>query len=138
MHEDEAQRVHAVLRMLFEARFPIQRMLLVDEYEGDDDRSMAANNTSAFNCREVTGRPGVWSEHSYGRAIDINPIQNPYVLDGTVLPAAGVPYTDRSKNKQGMIHADGPVVRAFAAIGWSWGGNWRSPTDYQHFSATGR
>ncbi|MDQ3654982.1 MAG: M15 family metallopeptidase, partial [Chloroflexota bacterium] len=78
------------------------------------------------------------SEHSYGRAIDINPIQNPYVLDGTVLPAAGVPYADRSRNEQGMIHAVGPVIRSFAAIGWSWGGNWQSPTDYQHFSATGR
>ncbi|MBA2363740.1 MAG: M15 family metallopeptidase [Chloroflexia bacterium] len=138
VQEDEAQRVLAAMRMLFDARFPIQRMLLVDEYEGDDDRSMAANNTSAFNCRAVTGQPGVWSEHSYGRALDINPMQNPYVLDETVLPADGTPFADRSRNAQGMIHPDGPVVRAFAAIGWSWGGYWRSPTDYQHFSATGR
>ncbi len=62
-------------------------MMIVDTYRGDDDRSMAANNTSAFNCWEVTGQPGVWSEHSYGRAIDINPVQNPYVLDWTVLPS---------------------------------------------------
>ncbi len=138
VHEDEADSVLWVMRRLFEARFPIAQMQLVDAYGGDDDSSMAANNTSAFNCREVTGRPGVWSEHSYGRAIDINPIQNPYVMGGTVLPPAGERYVDRSLDARGMIYRDGPVVRAFREIGWSWGGNWDSPKDYQHFSATGR
>jgi len=108
-------------------------------YEADDDRSMAANNTSAFNCREVTGRPGVWSEHAYGRAIDINPIQNPYVTSkGDVLPPAGAEYVDRSRTAPGMIHEDDAVVRAFRGVGWVWGGSWTSVRDYQHFSATGR
>ena len=138
IHEREAEAVIVAMRRLYDARFPIRRMLLVDAYGGDDDRSMAANNTSAFNCREVTGQPGVWSEHSYGRAIDINPVQNPYVLDGVVLPPEGRVYADRSLDAAGMIRPGGPVVRAFAEIGWGWGGHWASPTDYQHFSATGR
>ncbi|MDQ3856239.1 MAG: M15 family metallopeptidase, partial [Chloroflexota bacterium] len=138
VHRDQAEAVLGVMRRLFSAGFPIERMLLVDVYGGSDDRSMAANNTSAFNCREVTGRPGVWSEHSYGRAIDINPVQNPYVADGVVLPPAGDAYVDRSIDARGMIYPNGPVVSAFAAIGWRWGGYWSSPTDYQHFSASGR
>ena len=113
-------------------------MQLVDAFHGDDDRSMAANNTSAFNCRSVTGDPGVWSQHSYGWAIDINPVQNPYLSGRTVLPPAGRTYADRSRQQPGMIHGGDPVVRAFASIGWGWGGAWHSFQDYQHFSATGR
>jgi hypothetical protein len=138
VHEDEAEAVLRAMDELYAARFPIERMVLVDVYGADDDASMAANNTSAFNCREVTGRPGVWSEHSYGRAIDINPVQNPYVAGDTVLPPAGAAYADRAQDAPGMIHPDGPAVRAFAAADWSWGGYWDSPKDYQHFSSTGR
>ncbi len=137
IHEDHARSVVRVFRRLFRARFTIQRMKLVDEYGADDNRSMAANNTSAFNCRAVTGGSG-WSQHSYGWAIDINPIQNPYIAsDGTVLPPAGVEWVERTQNVQGMIHDGDVVVRAFAAIGWEWGGHYRSIKDYQHFSATG-
>jgi hypothetical protein len=137
VHEDEARPVVKVFRRLFRARFPIRRMKLVDEYGGDDDRSMAANNTSAFNCRPVTGGSG-WSQHSYGWAIDINPVQNPYITsDGTVLPPEGVAYVDRTRTARGMIHDGDVVVRAFAAIGWEWGGHFESIKDYQHFSATG-
>jgi hypothetical protein len=100
---------------------------------------MAANNTSAFNCRSVYGRPGVWSQHSYGWAIDINPVQNPFVRSGgSVVPPAGRAYVDRSKKSPGMIHRGDVVVRAFARVGWEWGGYWMSSKDYQHFSATGR
>jgi hypothetical protein len=114
-------------------------MRLVDDYGGGDRRSMAANNTSAFNCRSVVGRPGVWSQHSYGWAIDINPVQNPFVMSGgTVLPPAGEAYVDRSRRAPGMIHRGDVVYRAFASIGWEWGGDWSSSKDYQHFSATGR
>ena len=134
-----APAILGAMRRLFDARFRIERMELVDAYGADDDASMAANNTSAFNCREVTGRPGVWSEHSYGRAIDINPVQNPYIsASGAVLPPAGAEYADRSQRRMGMIRAGDPVVRAFEAVGWRWGGYWTSPKDYQHFSATGR
>jgi hypothetical protein len=131
--------VLTVFGRLFDARFPIQRMELVDAYGADDDRSMAADNTSAFNCRSATGHPGVWSEHSYGWAIDIDPIQNPFVSSGgTVSPPAGSAYADRSRQSPGMIHAGDAVVRAFTAVGWGWGGSWSSVRDYQHFSLTGK
>lgn len=138
VHRLHAQAVLGVLELLFERRFPIERMELVDLYGGDDLASMEANNTSAFNCRSVVGKPGVWSEHAYGRAIDINPVQNPYLLGDTVLPPAGAEYLDRSRARPGMIQDGDQVVQAFEAIGWSWGGYWESSRDYQHFSATGR
>jgi hypothetical protein len=137
VHEDHARTIRRVFRVLFEARFPIERMQLVDVYGADDDRSMAANNTSAFNCRTVEGSSS-WSEHAYGRAIDINPIQNPAVQDGRVYPPAGSRYLDRPRRARGLIRANDAVVRAFAGIGWGWGGYWTSFKDYQHFSATGR
>lgn len=134
---DLAPGVVDVLRDLYDARFPIQRMEPIDVFDGDDNRSIKANNTSGFNCRAVTGGSG-WSEHAYGRAIDVNPFVNPYVKGSTVLPPEAAPYTDRSRQDHGMIHADDEVVRAFAARGWAWGGYWRSLKDYQHFSTTGR
>src|SRR5439155_8618399 len=100
---DVAAVVVAVFLRLFRARFPIQRMEPVDAFGGDDDRVMAANDTSGFNCRAATGQPGVWSEHSFGRAIDVNPIQNPYVDGATVLPPAGRAFLDRSGHGMGMI-----------------------------------
>jgi hypothetical protein len=132
-----AQGVVDVLRDLYAARFPIQRMQPVDVYGGDDNASMRANNTSGFNCRPVTGGSG-WSEHAFGRAIDVNPLTNPYVKNGTVLPPEAARYADRSRNDPGMIHSDDATVRAFAARGWKWGGYWSSLKDYQHFSTTGR
>jgi hypothetical protein len=129
--------VIAIMEDLFEAGFPIERMEPIDRYDGDDDRSMAANNTSAFNCRPVTGGSS-WSEHSYGRAIDVNPLLNPYVRGGTVLPIDGARYADRDLDIPGMIHPGDEVVDAFAARGWAWGGSWSGTKDYQHFSTTGR
>jgi hypothetical protein len=98
---------------------------------------MAANNTSAYNCRKVTGGTS-WSEHSYGKAIDINPIQNPYVNGSTVLPSAGKSYVSRSTYKKGMIRSGDVVTKSFAAAGWTWGGSYRTLKDYQHFSVSGR
>jgi hypothetical protein len=138
VHRRQAQRVLRVLAELFSGRFPIQRMRLVDAYRANDDRSMAANNTSAFNCRRVSGTSR-WSQHAYGRAIDLNPVQNPYVTrGGRVSPPAGRRYANRAGRAKGMVHAGDPVVRAFAAVGWGWGGSWRSARDYQHFSSSGR
>jgi hypothetical protein len=131
-----APAVVGALRGLFAARFPIRRMELVERYGSSDDRSMAADNTSAFNCRRVEGSTS-WSAHAYGLAIDINPLENPYLRRGQVLPPAGRAYLDRSRWRTGMIHAGDAVVRAFAAVGWPWGGSWHSLKDYQHFSATG-
>ena len=138
VHRDAAQAMLAVMRSLFRQRFPIRRMRLVDAYGADDHRSMAADNTSAFNCRFVAGQPGTWSEHAYGLAIDVNPVENPYVTaSGYVSPPAGAPFTRRGRHSMGMIHRNGPAVAAFASAGWEWGGNWPWPKDFQHFSATG-
>ncbi len=118
---------------LYFARYPIERMKTVEKYDADDDKSMAANNTSAFNCRPITGGTA-WSNHSYGRAIDINTVQNPYISSsGAVYPPNGAPYVDRTRTDPGLIHADDSTVRAFESRGWSWGGYWTSPIDYQHF-----
>jgi hypothetical protein len=135
VHEDQAAAVVEVFRSLYAQRFPIRRMRLVDAYDGSDARSMAANNTSAFNCRRETGGTS-WSEHSYGRAVDVNPVQNPYVSGSTVLPPAGAAYVDRSPLRKGMVTRG--VRSAFASAGWSWGGTWSGAKDYQHFSASGR
>jgi hypothetical protein len=132
VHRDHARRILVVLEKLFTARYPIQRLRLVDAYRADDDRSMAANNTSGFNCRRVSGSSR-WSEHAFGRAIDLNPLRNPYVTrGGRVSPPAGRPYADRARRAAGMVHGGDAVVRAFAAAGWRWGGYWSG------FSSTGR
>jgi hypothetical protein len=136
VHADLAGELAAIFRDLFQQGFPIQRMVPVEHYGGSDDASMDANNTSAFNCRPVTGGTS-WSKHAYGRAIDVNPIQNPYVRGSTVLPPAGRAHLNRSTPAQGKILAGSAVVSAFAARGWTWGGNWSSPTDYQHFERAG-
>ena len=133
-----AKPVLSVFAKLFRARFPMHKIALADLFQGDDHRLMNANVTSGFNCRSVQGHPGVWSEHAYGRAIDINPVRNPYVTGKTVLPPAGKRYLDRTKARPGMIVRGRMVVRAFAGIGWGWGGNFHSLKDYMHFSATGR
>ena len=123
---------------LFAARFPIRHMWLVDRFGGSDYDSIEADNTSAFNCRDATGSSR-WSEHAYGEAIDVNPIENPYVYaDGTTTHAASDPYLDRADVRPGMAVAGGTLVRAFNSIGWGWGGRWPRPTDYQHFSVNGR
>jgi D-alanyl-D-alanine carboxypeptidase len=131
----EARDVLSVFRKLYAARFPIRRLRLVEAYKGSDDASMAADNTSGFNCRYVSGTRR-WSQHAYGLAIDINPVENPYVHGGRVEPPAGRRYLDRSRGRRGMVVPRGVVIRAFAGIDWSWGGRWSTP-DYQHFSATG-
>jgi hypothetical protein len=132
-----ADDVVDVFATLYAERFPIERMLLIDEYGGDDDASMAANNTSAFNCRRVSGSSS-WSDHAYGQAVDINPVQNPYVVGTDVRPPAAQPFLSADRGvgaapAPGVIR-DGDVVRtAFDRIGWQWGGSYTDP-DYQHFS----
>jgi len=138
VHADAARGIVHVLRELWQARFPIERMEPINTYAGPD-AAVATNFTTALNCRSVRGQPGVWSEHSYGRAIDINPVRNPYIASsGVILPTGAEPYADRSRRAAGMIRRGDVVVRAFASIGWEWGGEWANPVDYQHFSATGR
>jgi hypothetical protein len=136
-HRDAVDALRRTLRSMWRHGFKVRRMKLVDRYGGSDRRSMRRNNTSAFNCRKVSGTDH-WSQHAFGRAIDINPVQNPYVRsDGTVIPRKGERFANRSRHHKGMIHAGGNTVRAFSRNGWGWGGYWSSSKDYQHFSATG-
>ncbi len=129
-----APQIVTVFRTLWDARFPIRRLRPVSAYGGDDDRSMAADNTSAFNCRFVGGTSR-WSMHAYGVAIDVNPVENPYVQGSRVSPPAGRAYVSRSRYRKGMALPGNALVRAFAAVGWRWGASFG---DYQHFSTTGR
>jgi hypothetical protein len=127
-----------VFARLYAARFPIRRLRPIDAYGGSDERSLAADNTAAFNCRyAVASGPKRWSSHAFGLAIDVNPVENPYVLGGRVHPRAGRAYIDRSQYRRGMAVRGGLLVRAFADVGWQWGGRWAGSPDYQHFSATG-
>ena len=127
-----ADDVVGLFRKLFEHGFLIERMEPVEEYGGVDERSMEANNTSAFNCRDVTGKPGKFSNHSWGRAIDVNPLTNPMVLHGKPLPPQGAQYLDRHQAVPGAILSGGFIVKIFEGHGWTWGGDWDNP-DYQHF-----
>ena len=136
-----ARDVSGVFARLYDARWPIRQMRLASDFDADDDRSMAADNTSAYNCRRVAGSAS-WSDHAFGAAVDINPVENPYLVNGSVRPADGRSFArlDRSAGQSvptGVIRAGDVVFRAFAAIGWEWGGAWASP-DYQHFAAPGR
>jgi hypothetical protein len=137
VHRDVARELVQVFRDLYAARFPIRRMIPVDAYGGSDFRSIEADNTSAFNCRFVEGTTR-WSNHAYGRAIDVNPIENPYVSGGSTSHSASRPYVNRARRRPGMAYEGGVLVRAFDRIGWGWGGRWTSVKDYQHFSETGR
>jgi hypothetical protein len=137
-NRDAAAALVAVFRRLYAARFPIRRMEPVDRYGGDDYRSIEADNTSSFNCRNATGSTR-WSNHAYGRAIDVNPIENPYVSGGTTSHPASRLYLDRARHLRGTAYEGGALVEAFRSVGWGWGGTWSgSVRDYQHFSVNGR
>lgn len=133
VHHELTAQVIDVFAALHRLRFPIETMRTVDLYPGaDDELSMRDNNTSAFNCRDIPGS-GNWSLHAYGRAIDINPKLNPYIdSDGAYQPANAGPWVDRRRSDPGMLHDGDAAVHAFIDRGWRWGGNWRTPLDYQH------
>jgi hypothetical protein len=138
VNEDSTTAIVSVLRQLYAAQFPIRRLRLVDDYGGSDFDSIEADNTSAFNCRAATGSTH-WSEHAYGHAIDVNPIENPYVSSGRTSHRASVRYLDRARHRPGMAYPGGTLVEAFRSVGWGWGGDWSgSVKDYQHFSQSGR
>jgi len=127
-----------VFGLLYAARFPLRRLRPIDAYGGSDERSLEADNTSAFNCRyAVAPGPKRWSVHAFGLAVDVDPVENPYLEGGRVHPRAGRAYLDRSRYRPGMAVRNGLLVRAFASVGWQWGGRWSDSPDYQHFSATG-
>lgn len=131
-----AEDVIAIFAELYEAKYPIERMVLVDEYEADDNTSMAANNSSAFNYRVIEGTNRI-SKHSCGLAIDINPLYNPYIheVEGerVVTPVEGAQYEDRSLDCPYYIHEGDTCYQAFIKRGFTWGGDWKNNKDYQHF-----
>ena len=126
-----------IMRELYELNYPIEQVRLVDYYEGDDELSMAANNSSAFNWRPLTGSTTKISKHAMGMAIDINPLYNPYYkFSGgieTILPTEGEEYADRMSGYPYQIEEDDVCYRAFVSHGFKWGGSWQSAKDYQHF-----
>ncbi|HVW44731.1 MAG TPA: M15 family metallopeptidase [Amycolatopsis sp.] len=131
-----SSQVTSVFGELFAARFPIEEMRVTSPAELNAPPTGDGNNTSAFVCRPVRGQTN-WSAHAYGLAIDLDPFCNPYTQGDVVLPELASAYLDRSWRRPGMVLANDATVRDFAAIGWSWGGAWRSPTDRMHFTATG-
>jgi hypothetical protein len=125
----EAQ-TQAAFHDLFDQHFPIRSIINVDAFNSSDDASMAADNTSAFNCRHIAGTDD-WSNHAYGRAIDINPVENPYILDGDVQPPAAAAFVDRVAGP-GLLIDGGEALNAFLDAGFEWGGAGRNVKDYQH------
>ncbi len=121
---------------LYDQGFPIRSATNVDAFGGSDDASMAADNTSAYNCRyAVADGDPTWSRHAYGRAIDINPVENPYVFHGEALPPDGAAFADRD-GRPGMLVVGGDALTAFLDAGFTWGGAWSNP-DYQHVEVRG-
>jgi hypothetical protein len=137
LNRSVADDVVAVFRRLYRARFPLEELRITTRAELDAHPTGDGNDTGAFVCRPTVGST-TYSQHAYGLAIDIDPFQNPYTKGDLVLPELASSYLDRRHVRPGMIRPDGVVVRAFAAIGWTWGGTWRSLKDYQHFSENGR
>jgi hypothetical protein len=131
-----AGQVVSVFARLYQAGFPIEQMRLVTTADLSAHPTGDGNNTAAFVCRAARQQRR-WSAHAYGLAVDVDPFQNPYRRGDLVLPELASAYLDRGRVRPGMIRPGDVVTRAFAAIGWTWGGNWRSPTDLMHFSATG-
>jgi len=134
VHETLVPEVIAIFERLYRLGFPIEKIRTVDHYPGaDDELSMEDNNTSAFNCRGIPGTDR-WSQHAYGRAIDLNPLLNPCLYAGGVFePHNAAAYLDRGRTDPGLLHDGDPAVLVFTDRGWTWGGSWTAPVDYQHF-----
>jgi hypothetical protein len=134
MDEELEADIRTVFELAFKEKFPIQSVIPISHKRfrkndrWDDDLSMAANNTSGFNYRLTTGGSSL-SNHAYGRAIDINPVQNPYIKGDLVLP----PGAKYAPGTEGTLTADHPITKTFLKLGWEWGGNWNTCKDYQHF-----
>jgi hypothetical protein len=131
-----ADALVTVFGKLFAEGYPIERMRVTSAAELNAPPTGDGNTTAAFACRPVRGQT-TWSQHAYGLAVDVNPFQNPYHKGDVVLPELATSYLERGDVRAGMIQPDGPVVLAFASVGWHWGGDYRSLRDFMHFSANG-
>jgi len=139
VHQDVAKDVAKIFKKLHELGFVIENISPALTQHGKDDALMRSNITSAFNCRRITGGKG-FSRHSYGKAIDINPLWNPYIKGKTVLPKEAPTFAKppRSLNQPGLIHSGSPIVKLFRKYGWQWGGAWKRVKDFQHFEKKSR
>ncbi len=140
VHKSVANEVTKIFEELKKIKYPIYKMKLASYYKGNDNESMKHNNTSAFNCRLMTGSKTKWSKHSFGKAIDINPLQNPYVKGKKVLPKEGAKYIGLNRkhlslqaDDRAIIIQGDKIIRVFKKFGWIWGGDWKRVKDYQHF-----
>ena len=139
VHKDVAHEVKEIFSELYEMGYPIKKMRLVSDYKGNDWQSIESDNTSAFNCRSATGSKK-WSKHSYGKAIDINPIENPYIArNGRISHKASLKYRKRvhknaSYADRALLLKNDQATKIFEKYGWKWGGDWSGVKDYQHFS----
>lgn len=133
VHHKLALEVVGLFSTLYKVHYPIERMQLMHQFKGNDELAMSLNNTSAFNCRAITGHQKKFSKHAYGVALDINPKINPYVKGKVVLPKNSQPFVDRSKPHKGIATSNSFIVKLFKRHGWQWGGDWQSLKDYQHF-----
>ncbi|GAA2803290.1 M15 family metallopeptidase [Saccharopolyspora taberi] len=133
VNQDRVPQVIEVFQQLYDLKFPIEKMHPPSGYPGArDELSMRDNNTSAFSCRDIPDS-GAWSQHAHGRAIDVNPKLNPYVERDGFEPGNAAAYLDRARRDPGLLHDGDPAVRVFTDRGWTWGGHWQDPIDYQHF-----
>ena len=128
IHKAVADDVKEIFEIIRQIHFPIEKVVPICEYKWSDDESMKDNNTSSFNHRFISGSK-ILSKHASGLAIDINPKQNPYIKNGITTPTGSI-YEPEAK---GTITADSPIVEEFKKRGWTWGGDWKSLKDYQHF-----
>jgi hypothetical protein len=136
VHRTVTDDVVQVFRALYRVRFPQEQVGIVRAYDPDAPSTGDGNGTGSFVCRPSTGAT-YFSQHAYGLALDLNSFQNPYAKGSVVLPELASAYLDRTRVRSGMVTPDGPVVRAFARIGWEWGGAWNHSRDYMHFSQNG-
>ena len=143
VNADAAPKLARVFRRLYELRFPIRHMDIDETYGPASAQPADGDITGSFECRQAVPSPctggtgtGHWSMHAYGLAVDINPVENPYVGCGMTRDKTALKYVDRSRHRKGMVTYG--VLQAFRSIGWGWGGSWSGNTkDYMHFSATG-
>jgi hypothetical protein len=143
VNADAAPKLAQVFGRLYAMRFPIHHMSVEGEYGPPAAHPADGDMTASFSCRQAVPSPctggtgtGSWSEHAYGEAVDLNPVENPYVGCGMTRDRTALAYVDRSPHRRGMVVA--AVVQAFASVGWGWGGSWTGSTkDYMHFSASG-
>ena len=132
MHKSLAEEVMEIFHELYKAKYPLASVKLIDDFNADDEASMKANNTSGFNYRVVKGTKKR-SLHSYGMALDVNPLLNPYVKGSNVDPDTAETYADRSRDFEGKIDKNDLCYKLFHERGWKWGGDWKTVKDYQHF-----